>query len=343
MQKKDLFLLLISFSAVSIANAEPSVFGAGNLDSSSPYGLSQSEKKILEQDSKIRELTKTNNKLEKKIESLEATLKSLQDSIQSIGRQNNDQKIKLNEVLEDLKQSGLQNQRLQENAKQQDLEIKKNINDKLGESFIKVNLALDEQNKRLIEIDSGIKKDFNGINQRFQTVGKDINKLKSQMITQQQLNFVIEDLKKFKELVIAELGKLSETETDNSFYDFSKHTNDEILDMGKKNLDSKKYQESIKFFEYIISKQYKLATTYFYLGEAHYGLGNYEDAIKSYKDSVSVYDKSKFMPTLLLHISTSFDKLNMTAEAKTFYNALATQYPQSNEGKEALKLLEKYK
>ncbi len=79
------------------------------------------------------------------------------------------------------------------------------------------------------------------------------------------------------------------------------------------------------------------------MGEAHFGLGNYEDAIKSYKESASIYDKSKFMHILLLHISNSFEKLNMIAEAKTFYEVLATQYSQTNEGKEAKKILDKYK
>ena len=140
--------------------------------------------------------------------------------------------MKIVEILEDLKQNGLQTKKLQESAKLQDVETKKSLNDKLGENIDKVNKALEEQNKRLVEVDGGIKKDFDNIGQKFQIIGKDIDRLKSQMITQQQLNFVVEDVKKFKEQIINELEK--STESDNSFYDFPKHTNDEILDTGKK-------------------------------------------------------------------------------------------------------------
>ncbi len=145
--------------------------------------------------------------------------------------------MKIVEILEDLKQNGLQTKKLQESAKLQDVETKKSLNDKLGENIDKVNKALEEQNKRLVEVDGGIKKDFDNIGQKFQIIGKDIDRLKSQMITQQQLNFVVEDVKKFKEQIINELEK--STESDNSFYDFSKHTNDEILDTGKKILIQK--------------------------------------------------------------------------------------------------------
>ena len=45
MNNKIIFLVLSPIYFSVYLNAEQSVFGAGNLDSSSPYGLSQSEKK----------------------------------------------------------------------------------------------------------------------------------------------------------------------------------------------------------------------------------------------------------------------------------------------------------
>ncbi len=80
--KKVLFLSLITLSFLKAA--EPSAFGAGALDSSNPYGLTESERSIVEN----REVSLSNKKrirqMALKIERLEETVEGLRSVVESM-------------------------------------------------------------------------------------------------------------------------------------------------------------------------------------------------------------------------------------------------------------------
>ena len=59
-RNKMLWLSML-FLSVSLFSDEVSVFGAGNLDDELPYGLNQTEKKIVENNNKIKKLKSKNN------------------------------------------------------------------------------------------------------------------------------------------------------------------------------------------------------------------------------------------------------------------------------------------
>jgi TolA-binding protein len=341
--------LLILLSGISFLTAEVSVFGAGDLDSASPYGLTQSEKKILENKNEIEELSKTNTKLENKIGELESTIKTLQDLVRGVGQQNNEHRLKIANLIEDLKQNHLVTEisykeikenidKTQSQVKQQEVETKMTLNEKIKESFAQVNEALIQQNNKLVEMEKGISRDFEEINEKFISMGKSIEKINKQYVTQKQLDFIVEDFNRFKESVLSEFEKLSKENDD--FYDFNKHSNLEIFEEGKKNIELGKYTEAIKFFSYLITKHYRPATDNFYIGESYYFSGNYEQAIRYYKESVAIYDKSKFMPTLLLHSAVSLQKIGDIEQAKSFYSVLIAGYGDSVEGQKAIELLD---
>jgi TolA-binding protein len=93
--KKILFLISL---AALLEAAEPSAFGAGALDSSNPYGLTESERSIVEN----RQLSLANQKLLRKqalkIEQLEETIEGLRTVIESISSKIGKTGQRLNEI-----------------------------------------------------------------------------------------------------------------------------------------------------------------------------------------------------------------------------------------------------
>jgi TolA-binding protein len=342
--------LSLTVSTLSILSAEVSVFGAGDLDSPSPYGLTQSERKILENRESIEDVSKETGKLERRVEELQNGIETLQELVQTIGQQNNEHRIKIANLVEDLRQNHLVTEisykeikenidKTQTQVKKQEVETKKSLNEKIKESFAEVNKALKEQNGRLVEIEKGLSKDFDEVDKKIATIGQTLEKINSQYVTQKQLDFIVGEFNSFKETVISEFEKLSKGRDD--YYDFSKHSNVEIFEEGKKNIELGKYQEAIKFFSYLITQHYRPATDNFYIGESYYFTGNYEQAISHYKESVAIYDKSSFMPALLLHSGVSLEKINDVEQAKSFYSVLVSQYGDSVEAKRAKEFLDK--
>jgi TolA-binding protein len=345
-------LFLIFSLSVILFSEEVSIFGAGDLDSPDPYGLTQSEKKILENQSSIKKLSVKNKQTKTKIKSLEDNINALQELLKGVSKQAHQQKKKIDNLINDLEQNHLITEinykkiqedmsKTQSQVEKQKLETKKTLNQKIEESFKKVNGALEKQDKTLTKIKKGFDKDFRQIQKKIKQIGIKLTKIDKQYVTQKQLDFVVEDFNRFKETVIGEFENLAKK--DDSYFDFSKHTNQEIFRKGKKYIQLGKYKDAIKFFSYLITKHYRPATDNFYIGEANYFLGRYETAIKHFKESVAIYDKSKFMPTLLLHSGISLEKMHDIEQAKSFYQVLVSTYKNLPEGKKAEKLLKNLK
>ena len=84
-------LALIILMPIVLFSAEPSVYGAGNLDSDNPYGLSASEKKIVQNSKNIKslereiKLIKLNyNQLQEKIDGTRSVTESISNKIGKI-------------------------------------------------------------------------------------------------------------------------------------------------------------------------------------------------------------------------------------------------------------------
>jgi TolA-binding protein len=100
-----------------------------------------------------------------------------------------------------------------------------------------------------------------------------------------------------------------------------------------------KYDHAKELFTLLSEKNYKRATSNYYLGEIAYYQKRYNDAIVYYKKSASLYDKASYMPTLLLHTAISFKKLGEKENARRFFEALTATYPGSSQAKVAKKYL----
>ncbi|WP_457595093.1 tetratricopeptide repeat protein [Hydrogenimonas sp.] len=123
--------------------------------------------------------------------------------------------------------------------------------------------------------------------------------------------------------------------------DLSTKPNAEIFKEAKKLFRKKAYGDAKRYFAYLIKNHYKPATSNYYLGEIAYREGRYKDAIAYYKRSASLYDKSSFMPTLLLHTAISLQRIGDKKQAREFYESLIGLYPESKAAAVAKKSLDK--
>ena len=73
-----LLLYFALFLPFSLLAGEPSAFGAGNLDSDNPYGLTAAEKKILENKQILQQNNRTLRSQNNEIESLRERVDGLQ-------------------------------------------------------------------------------------------------------------------------------------------------------------------------------------------------------------------------------------------------------------------------
>lgn len=96
-------------------------------------------------------------------------------------------------------------------------------------------------------------------------------------------------------------------------------------------------------FKHLIKEKYRPAESNFFVGEIKFYRRKYKEAISYFKTSMLLYDKSKYLPKLLLHSAISFQKLKDNENARNFYSTLIDIYPESDEAKEASKKIKSLK
>lgn len=104
---------------------------------------------------------------------------------------------------------------------------------------------------------------------------------------------------------------------------------------------SKKFDEAIARYNWLIEIDYKKAESHYMLGNIAYEQNKYNDAIYHYKESAILDDKAKYMPRLLLNCANSLRVLGRSDDAKNFYNSLITRFPNSAEAKDAKNQIKK--
>lgn len=91
------FLITLSVSA-----SEPSVFGAGDLNSPNPYGLTHEEKMILENKKELQTVIQKNNAQSAKVETVTERLDGMQGILEGLGQRSNEQTLLLQKLQEKL-------------------------------------------------------------------------------------------------------------------------------------------------------------------------------------------------------------------------------------------------
>lgn len=96
-------LVILPFLITLLVSAsEPSVFGAGDLNSPNPYGLTHEEKLILENKKELQTVIQKNNAQSAKVETVTERLDGMQGILEGLGQRSNEQTLLLQKLQEKL-------------------------------------------------------------------------------------------------------------------------------------------------------------------------------------------------------------------------------------------------
>lgn len=302
---KIVFLLSSVFSTLLIS-AEPSAFGAGNLNSPKPYGLTSNEKVILDTKNRLQKVSVKSNNQANKLDSLRERIDGLQSIIESLGRKAHNNKINL---LKQHEKNSVSDKNINEYEKRLSTIVSdnsKNIND---------NLKLIEQQKILITDMSIL-----------------IDTINTKYVSKEEFNTLVNDVNTFKILIAKELKESAKKTGSSKLESMSSAS---IYNDAMKFYKKKYYTRSIEYYKYLIVKKYKPAFAHYMIGEMYFKRKNYANAISYFKKSSSLYSKAKYMPSLMLHTAVSMSKTGDDNHANSFFNAIVSKYPGSVEAKEA--------
>ncbi|ECL6415194.1 tetratricopeptide repeat protein [Campylobacter coli] len=304
----------VALIGATLLYAESSAFGAGDLTSDSPYGLTSGEKLLKE---KLDTLSNNDAQVNSRISEIEQRVEGLQSTLEGI----NSQYAKSNSRLTQLET----NFEAMENNLSTELQ---NLKTYVEES----RKIQDTNNKQIKKILAELSSLVDSINANY--VSKDdLNDFnlsaKNTLVIPTSDDKNATSLKENNASVIP----VKEKEVKQIDDSWKKKKNNEILDLAIKDLNDNSYENSKTKLNYLISKQYKPARANFWLGEIEYKQKKYNNAIAYYKTSSALSTKGDYFPKLLYHTAISLDKIGDPKTANGFYKALKTNYPNSPEAK----------
>lgn len=311
-------LFVVVFPLV-LSSAEPSAFGAGDLTNPNPYGLTQNEKVILETKKNLHKVQVKSNNQADAVESLRERLDGFQGIIESIGKKSYKNKV----TIEQLK---VQDAKEVQNANEYD----KRLSDITQHNS-------EEIQKLILQIQAN-KKNIEKMHLVVSELSKLIESMNSSFVTRNELSAVVNDFNKFKSLIGKELTTNSSTSSK-----LDKMKNADIDSEAVKYFERKKYDKALQYYTHLIKNSYRPAHSHYKIGEIEYRRKDYADAISYFKKSASLYSKASYMPELMLHTAISMHRTRDYKNAKKFYNAIISKYPNSVESKEAFKRLSSMK
>ena len=171
MKKTILATIFVAIVPLILVATEPSAFGAGNLDNPSPYGLTSSEKTVLQNKNSLKKVVVKTNNQANKVDSLRERIDGLQSIVESLSRKSQKNKISLIDL---------------KNKNSQELE------------------SSDEYEKRLSEITA-----TNTL--LIQELSEIIDTINKTYVTKDEFNDLVNDVNKFKSLVAKELKSASKS------------------------------------------------------------------------------------------------------------------------------------
>ena len=283
--------------------AEKSAFGAGDLDSPNPYGLTKAKKKILDNKQTIGNIKGTSRKNQTRLDRVEESVSGMQS------------------IIEGLNESG--------RNESQDLRDLKTQMTGMQESSTALNTKLDEI---ILTHDENIKQ-LKLVMGELSTL---IDTINSNYVSKEEYNSLASEINTFKIEVSKQLKKIAGS--GNSAFD--NKSNAKVADEAYALFKAKKYADAIDAYEHLIKKKYKPAKAHYYIGESYFQLNEYKNAIAYFKESAKRYSKAKYMPNLMLHTAVSLKKTKDNDGANQFFEALIAKFPNSPEAKKAEKFLQ---
>ncbi len=295
--KKQILLFSIALLPLVALSDEPSAYGAGDINSATPYGLSPSEKKILQNNQKVSNLNESVGTVKAELSSVSEQYEGMRSVVDSYA-------TKIAKQDERIRQMEEENQKLrdyvEENRKIQN-ENQEKIKAVLGE----LGSLIDSINKNYVPKD------------KFDQLVNEVHGSKTSSKTS------VPDTNK------KDAGK----EKTVSSKDLSKQDSATLLKEADDLYEKKSYSDANALYTELLNRNYKPAKVNYTMGEISYAQKSYASAIEHYKTSIALFDKASYTPTLLYHTGSSFEKLGKTKEAQAFYKALKENYPNSPEAK----------
>lgn len=293
MNNSKIIALLAVILPYHLMSAEPSAFGAGDLNNPNPYGLTSTEATLLETKKDLRKVVVKSNNQANEVDSLRERIDGLQTVIEAISSSTRENKLKL-----------------------KSLEDEKNNNS--------------EYDKRIAESIQINSKEIEKINLQISEISKLIDSINTTYVTKEEFNSFVNNVNKVKDPKSSTKQKKSQN---------SDMSDSDIETKAKELYDKKLYGESLEYYKQLIEKNYKPANAHYMVGEIEYYRKNYADAVAYFKKSATLHSKASYMPTLMLHTAVSMEKSGDKANAKVFYDAIITQYPNSTHAETAKKKL----
>jgi len=282
--------------------AEKSAFGAGDLDSPNPYGLTKAEKKILDNKETIGNIKGTSRKNQTRLDRVEEAVSGMQSIIEGLNESGHDESQNLRELQ-------TQVAAMQESSTA--------LNTKLDE----IVLTHDENIKQLKLVMGELSTLIDTINSNY--------------VSKEEYNTLASEINSFKLEVAKQFKKIGSS--GNSGFD--NKSNAVVAKEAYALFKDKKYADAIDAYEHLIKKAYKPAKAHYYIGESYFQLNEYSNAIAYFKESAKRYSKAKYMPNLMLHTAISLKKTKDEEGAQQFFQALVAKYPNSSEAKKAEKFI----
>ena len=300
MKKSILVVIIATAVPLLLISAEPSAFGAGDLNNPEPYGLTSNEKVILDTKKKLHKVVVKSNNQANEVDSLRERLDGLQSIIESLSRKAHKNKISLQKLEQS---SNLKSENSNEYEKRLSDVVQSNTENLQKTKIVVTEMAL------LVD-----------------TISKEY-------VTKSEFNSLVKDVNRFKELMAKELKSGTPSKAK------SKKSSADLYNEAKKMHDKKYYTNAISNYEILIKRNYKPAYAHYMIGEMNYKRKNYANALAYFKKSSALYSQASYMPALMLYSAISLDKTGSKQQAKVFYKALVSKYPDSSEAKEAKKHL----
>ena len=300
---KRILPLLAAFLLLQGEASEPSAFGAGNLDSAQPYGLTATEKEIVENRKNLQNAKRLSQENSEELRSLRERLDGLQTIIESLNEKAQDNKRKMGEL---------------ENA---NMGVEANRDQKLAalEEAVKANEANIAALKSLL-----------------QTLAGQVDRINAEYVSKTEYNRLVDDINAFKRDLSKTLKGISSAEPADSYARLSSKT----LALNAEEAYGKRFfKKAIPMYEELIRRNYKPAYAHFMIGEMWHYRKSWSKALSYYKESVSRHDNASYMPTLMLHSAECMMHTGDSANAKKFLQSIRAKYPDSSEAAEAAALL----
>jgi len=308
------------------------MFGAGDLESDSPYGLTPSEKVIVNNKRILAENEKQIKKVDQKIKTVDNKIATLNSNIDQF-----EERIEAANSLVEGNGLKLNKMNISLNNQINKIENNSNLSKKNTEDIAQLKQNIQEQvqnelNNLINDIDTN-KNNIATLQKSFKKIVSLVNDINKDYVSKSEFNKLLSMLDK-KEIQTKKV-------TTKSSNQFSGKNKRELIEEARVLFKKDYFTKALPILLYLIEEKYRPAECNFLVGEIKYYRKKYEEAISYFKTSMLLYDKSKYLPKLLLHSAISFEEINDDANAKNFYETLIDIYPDTKEGKEASKKIKR--